>query len=176
MNPPLKVLYAEDDENDAFFMRRAFGKLGRPAELEIVFDGRQAVERLSRSLDPALADSARPPMPDLLVLDIKMPVLSGLEVLGWLRERPAFDRLPVVLFTSSTQPADIAISRARGANGYFSKLSNAAALHGLVDALLAALSSEPRHDGPLSVDGNLLAAPETPPGATGASGAPRPTG
>lgn len=169
MNSPLKVLYAEDDENDAFFMRRAFGKLGRPAELEIVFDGRQAIDRLSRSLDPTRADAGRSPMPDLLVLDIKMPVLSGLEVLGWLRDQPGFDRLPVVLFTSSTQPADIAISRARGANGYFSKLSNAAALHGLVEALLAALPPEPRRDETLSVEGNLLAAPEIPPGVAGAS-------
>ena len=161
MSSPLRVLYAEDDENDAFFMRRAFGKLVRPAELEIVFDGRQAIDRLSRLSDPALAETARPPMPDLLVLDIKMPVLSGLEVLAWLRERPVFDALPVVLFTSSTQPADIEISRARGANGYFSKLSNAAALHGLVDALLAALSPGLRPDEPLPVAGNLLASEGT---------------
>src|SRR4051812_43180666 len=100
------VLYAEDDENDAFFMERAFAKLKSPATLRIMPNGRAVIEYLSG--EGGFSDRKKYPLPALIILDIKMPLMSGLEVLEALRSEPALRALPVIMFTSSTQDSDIA--------------------------------------------------------------------
>ena len=80
------VLYAEDDENDVFFMERAFSKLQLRDALRVVPNGRAALEYLSGA--GVFADRTKHPLPELLLLDVKMPEMSGLEVLKWARARP----------------------------------------------------------------------------------------
>lgn len=143
----INVLYAEDDENDAFFMQRAFNRLGRRDELRIVNSGKQAIEYLKKN---AAGDRA----PGLVILDIKMPEASGLEVLAWLRSQPAFSALPVVMFTSSVQEQDVAVSRSAGANAYLVKPANAENLVPLVERLLTAATLP--SGGRLEVPENLL--------------------
>ncbi len=116
---PLPVLYAEDDENDAFLMQRAFRQLAIPNPLEIVADGKLAVEYLRGT--GAYADRQQHPMPCLVLLDLNMPGKSGLEVLKWLRAQPAISTLPVVVLTSSNQQTDIHRAYIQGANGYLIK-------------------------------------------------------
>ncbi|MEO5960420.1 MAG: response regulator [Opitutaceae bacterium] len=134
--PTNLVLYAEDDENDVFFMERAFSKLKLRGALRVVQNGRAAVDYLSGTR--AYVDRAKYPLPNLLLLDVKMPEMSGLEVLKWARERPAFQPLPILLFTSSTQRSDIEFSRAHEASGYLVKPSNSDHLAVLVSKILAA--------------------------------------
>lgn len=148
------VLYAEDDENDAFFMQRAFAKLGRSDALRIVRDGKQALEYLAGT--GAFADRAKHPSPALVLLDVKMPRMSGLEVLRWLRASPAHDRIPVVMFTSSTQDADLTTSRQIGANAYIVKPANADHLAALIDDLLGASEQLVAPNAQLKVTGNEL--------------------
>jgi CheY-like chemotaxis protein len=136
MNAPPLVLYAEDDENDAFFMQRAFAKLRLPDALQILPTGKQVVEYLSGTGD--FADRARHPMPTLLILDVKMPEMSGLEALAWVRAREEFSGLPIVMFSSSTQATDIAYCSEHDANAYLVKPANANQLVSLVSELLAA--------------------------------------
>jgi two-component system response regulator len=112
------VLYAEDDENDVFFMTSAFAKLVPHVPLVIVRDGREATKYL------ASADDANKPR--LLLLDLKLPLMSGLEVLSWIREREKFASLPVAILTSSTEPYDLMYCRAKGANAYLEKTAQAA--------------------------------------------------
>lgn len=152
------VLYAEDDENDAFFMRRAFGKLRHPPALRIVPDGRKAVDYLSGVGN--FADRAAHPLPQLLLLDIKMPYLTGREVLTWVRQQPAFAQLPVVMLTSSTQTGDIEYCRKAGANAFLVKPSQAERLSELAQSiatLCETVRMPPGVDGILSISGNQFA-------------------
>lgn len=152
------VLYAEDDENDAFFMRRAFGKLRNPPALRIVPDGRKAVDYLSGA--GTFADRAANPLPLLLLLDIKMPYLTGREVLTWVRQQPALAPLPVVMLTSSTQTGDIEYCRKAGANAFLVKPSQAERLGELAQSianLCATLPMPPAATGTLAINGNQLA-------------------
>jgi CheY-like chemotaxis protein len=138
MTPPRahSVLYAEDDENDVFFMERAFSKLKLRSVLHVVTNGRAAVDYLVGT--GVFADRGRHPLPDVLLLDVKMPEMSGLEVLAWARQTPEFQSLPILLFTSSTQRTDIEFSRARRANGYLVKPSNSEDLAVLMRRILDA--------------------------------------
>jgi CheY-like chemotaxis protein len=149
------VLYAEDDENDAFFMQRAFAMLKRPKALRIVRDGAEAIEYL-RGVGE-FSDRTKHPFPSLVVLDVKMPRMSGLEVLQRLRADPTIARVPVVMFTSSTQDSDIEVSRARGADAYLVKPSNSEQLAVLMGDLVEAAKSVLNRRSLLGVRGNRLA-------------------
>ncbi len=154
MNAPPLVLYAEDDENDAFFMERAFARLHRRCALRIVPNGRHVIDYLAEA--GAYRHRHRFPLPALLILDVKMPELTGLEVLHWVRRQEApFASLPVVIFTSSTQEKDVARSREDRASAYLVKPSSADHLVLLVDELLNALPGLPP-GGLLPVQGNRL--------------------
>lgn len=150
------VLYAEDDENDAFFMQRAFGKMGRSGDLRIVHDGQEAKDYLMGTA--AFASRGEFPIPRLLMLDIKMPLGNGLEVLQWVRQQPKFKALVVVMLTSSIQPADIAFCVANGANAYLAKSSRFDLLNELMPAVLAAAATGSDTLRRLDLPGNLLPA------------------
>lgn len=153
-----RVLYAEDDENDAFFMERAFTEMGAGGCLRVVCNGELATEYLAGT--GAFGSRAEFPIPDLLLLDVKMPEMSGLEVLSWVRQRPEFKRLTVVMFTSSTQPADVEYCAAHGADAYLVKPSQAARLKDLMPLVLAARMTEVEGRRRLEIPGNQLSALE----------------
>jgi CheY-like chemotaxis protein len=154
MSARVAVLYAEDDENDAFFMQRAFAKLKRPDALRIVPSGTKVLAYLEGEGEFAARETF--PLPEMVLLDVKMPEMSGLEALAKIRERREFDALPLVMFTSSTQESDIAFSREHGANGYFVKPSNADHLFRLIHTLLGAIQRIDPQSPRLPVEGNLL--------------------
>jgi len=97
----LRVLLVEDDEDHVFLVRRALADLaGAEVAVEVAGDGEQAVERLARS-----RFSPGGP-PQLVLLDLKMPRMDGLEVLRRIRADEAAARLPVVVLTSSEHQDD----------------------------------------------------------------------
>ena len=151
---PRSILYAEDDENDVFFMERAFSKLKLADALQVVPNGRAAVDYLS-GVGP-FADRSKHPLPDMVLLDVKMPEMSGLEVLKWARARPEYKSLPILLFTSSTQRTDIDFSRNHRASGYLVKPSNAEHLATLVDKILNALANGAAGADVLDVEENQI--------------------
>jgi len=132
------ILYAEDDENDTYFMVRAFSEMGVPERLRTVGNGKLATDYLS-GVSP-FGDREKYPIPTLLLLDIKMPKMTGLQVLHWVRERPEFSNLTVIMFTSSTQSADIAFCAAHGANAYLAKDSRSDRLSARLPKILEAKS------------------------------------
>jgi CheY-like chemotaxis protein len=129
--PP--VLYAEDEENDAFLMERAFLKAGVANPLQIVVDGAAAIRYLSGVGE--FSERGRYPLPCLLLLDLNLPRQSGLEVLEWTRAQPALRAMPIVILTSSSQNRDIGSAYALGANGYLVKPPSSERLIELVTGL-----------------------------------------
>jgi CheY-like chemotaxis protein len=113
------VLAAEDEESDAVLLQLAFGRAGLPNLLVIVRDGQEAIEYLSRWVPYADGDSD--PLPSLLLLDLKMPRMTGFDVLAWLRDKPQFKDLPVVVLSSSSHESDIQRARELGAWDYHIK-------------------------------------------------------
>src|SRR5262249_39850353 len=108
------VLLVEDDENDRLLIERAFDK-GRIANpIRSVTNGEDAVAYLSGT--GTFADRERHPMPVVMLLDLKLPRKSGLEVLEWVRQQSGLKRLPVVVLTSSREAVDINRAYDLGAN------------------------------------------------------------
>ena len=130
---PGTVLYAEDEPTDIFFLERAFGIAGILHRLQSVPDGQVAIEYLSGT--GAYIDREPNPTPCLILLDINMPRLSGLEVLEWVRKQSALKKVPVLMLTSSSHPADMEKARHLEANDYLIKPSNPAQLVELVRAI-----------------------------------------
>lgn len=133
------LLYADDDENDRFFMQRAFKKIGLTLHLALVADGSEALDYVWGRAQ--YADRAAYPPADLVLLDLKMPNLTGMEALRALREHPASAQLPIIMLTSSRQDSDLEEARALKATGYFVKPSNAEELKQLVDCFPAICAS-----------------------------------
>ena len=106
------VLVADDDENDVFLLRRAFQKAGLPHTLIHVRDGQEAINYLSGKNHAKLK---------LFLLDLKMPLVDGFDVLLWLRARREPICLPVVVLSSSTMPDDKNRAKELGANDYLAK-------------------------------------------------------
>jgi CheY-like chemotaxis protein len=122
MSKKAVILLAEDEETDAYFVDMAFKKAGLPHSISHVFDGQQVIEYLTG--EGRFADRANHPMPNLLLLDLKMPRVNGFDVLTWLREQADLKNLPVVVLTSSDYPADIEQARKLGAADYRLKPSS----------------------------------------------------
>jgi len=117
------ILLVEDSEDDVFFATRAFKAAGIVAPVLRVEDGRRAIDYLNGK--GPYADRAKFPFPYVVLLDIKMPLVTGFEVLQWIRKQSSYPTVPVVMFTSSNQECDIAKAYALGANAYLVKPNQA---------------------------------------------------
>jgi CheY-like chemotaxis protein len=115
----LSILQVEDDENDVFLLRHAFEHAGVTTPIHITRDGQEAIEYLSG--EGKYADRKLFPVPSLIILDVKMPRRSGLEVLRWIRSHQLFSCIPVVMLSSSAQPRDIDQAYEAGANAFVVK-------------------------------------------------------
>ena len=126
------ILLVEDDSNDVALIRRAFARAGLDVRLHSVEDGEAAVQYLSGA--GPYADRAAHPLPDVVLLDLKLPRRSGLEVLAWVRGVARLKRLPVVVLTSSRESTDVNGAYDLGANSYLVKPGSFEDLLGLVQA------------------------------------------
>lgn len=113
------VLMAEDDEHDIIATRRAWkaGQMANP--LHIVNNGEECIDYLERR--GAYSDPASSPRPGILLLDLNMPRMDGLETLQYIRNSERFASLPVVMLTTSRAEEDRVKSYALGANAYIVK-------------------------------------------------------
>jgi CheY-like chemotaxis protein len=112
------ILLAEDYDDDVALLQRAFQKAGVPG-VRVVRNGDQMIDYLQGN--GAYSDRDCHPFPNLLLLDIKMPRRSGLEVLQWIRAEKSTRRLPVVVLTSSQNIHDVNRAHDLGANSYLVK-------------------------------------------------------
>jgi chemotaxis family two-component system response regulator Rcp1 len=122
--PVQRILLVEDNPGDAQLVRMAFAEALPSARVSVVTDGEAALVRL-RDEGP----------PDLLLLDLNLPRLSGHEVLQEIRADAALRRLPVVVLSSSEAEADVTRSYELGANSHVAKPGDVDALFALAETL-----------------------------------------
>lgn len=122
-SPPNKhvahILLVEDREDDVLFFRRAFRSADLLHRITHLQDGEEAIKYLSRQAP--YDDPAQHPVPDVIVLDLKMPKKDGFEVLQWLRDQSALKPAPVVILTSSDRDYDKQRAKELGAGSYYTK-------------------------------------------------------
>lgn len=128
-----EILLVEDDSNDVLLIERTFSQSKVDIPLRVVRDGDDAVTYLLG--EGMYRDRSQYPLPSLVLLDLKLPRRSGLEVLEWMRQQPVIRRIPVVVLTSSRENTDIDRAYELGVNSYLQKPVSYDALHELVRAL-----------------------------------------
>lgn len=110
------ILIVEDDENDLLFLRMAFEKVGIDNAVHTVNDGSQAIDYLSGT--GIYGDRDKFPFPSLMMLDLKMPIVNGFEVLDWWHESGQRSDLPIIVLSGSPLSQDIEKARSLGATAY----------------------------------------------------------
>ena len=133
MNTEHVILVVEDSADDVLFLERAIAKAGITARHQFVTDGDAAVRYLAGNGE--FTDRVKHPLPTLVLLDLKLPRRSGLEVLQWLRQQEHTRSTIVVVLTSSQEDGDIARAYAAGANSYLVKPISPQKMNELVNAL-----------------------------------------
>lgn len=116
MNPGrnYKIALVEDNPGDVYLIQEALRERGIAYSLELFQDAEGIVQKLS-------VDHANGHSPDLILLDLNLPKIEGLDVLRSLRSLPGLDGVPIGILTSSQSPQDQAKAEAAGANRYIQK-------------------------------------------------------
>ena len=126
------ILLVEDNEDDIFIMQKAIKRAGIAAPIFVVEDGRKALDYVEGRGE--FADRSRYPLPQLILLDLKLPQLHGFDVLKAIRSNPALPPLLIIVLTSSDQDSDIERAYRIGANSYLVKPPTPEKLDGMVKA------------------------------------------
>lgn len=113
------VLMAEDDEDDRLLIRDAVKESGQALTVTIVADGEEVIDYLHQT--GRFEDTPGFRLPNLILLDLNMPRKDGRETLAALKSDPALRQIPVVMFTTSNDPLDIAYCYDLGANSFITK-------------------------------------------------------
>lgn len=121
MEKILPILYAEDNENDIELTLEAFKECKIKNRIDVVRDGQQVLDYLTYQGDYANREKEKP---IVILLDIKMPKLDGLEALKIIKENEELKTIPVVMLTSSSIEKDLVESYSIGANAYVIKPIN----------------------------------------------------
>jgi two-component system response regulator len=119
----IRILLVEDSSEDVLFFKRAAAKAGLRCSLEVVQNGQLAIDRLSAGPSP---------LPTHILLDLKMPLVSGLEVLAWIRSHPDVATLPVIILTSSQLSSDSSRANELGVDAFLVKPVSSKALLDIV--------------------------------------------
>lgn len=108
------IFYVEDDPDYAFILQTAISEVHQGLTVSVVEDGRNAIEQLK-----AFSDSRNKPR--LILLDLNLPGLSGLDILRSIKEMPYLKYIPIILFSTSDNPKDVKASYEFGANAFVTK-------------------------------------------------------
>ena len=126
------ILHVEDDENDVLLIHHALKKAGILDPIQVATDGQMAIDYFEGA--GKFADRSEFPLPTLVLLDLKLPHVPGLEVIKWIR-REAGLSVPLVVLTSSEHEGDIAAAYELGANAYLVKPTDSRKLAEMAQAI-----------------------------------------
>ena len=127
------ILHVEDDSNDVLLLQHACEGAGLTCHLTSVTDGDEAIAYLSGQ--NGFHNREQHPLPQLILLDLKMPRVNGFDVLACMRHQEQFRHLPVVVLTSSNHEADVRRAYEAGANSYLVKPVDFNALTNLIKTI-----------------------------------------
>jgi CheY-like chemotaxis protein len=113
------ILIVDDDENDIFFVKRAFTEINVHCTFQMLKNGQEAVDYLQGHGE--YANREKYPLPMMILMDLKMPIMDGFQVLAWLRTRPGIRVIPTIVFSSSDLASDITRAYELGANSFMTK-------------------------------------------------------
>jgi len=113
------ILLADDCDDDVQIVRRALRMAGIDLPLQVVSDGEEATAYLNG--EGKFANRAEYPLPDLFLLDLKMPLKNGFEILQWVRKHPTLAPLRTIVLTTSDEVKDVNRAYALGANSFLTK-------------------------------------------------------
>ncbi len=113
------ILHVEDDADAAYFLKRALQKANLDLDLRQLKDGEEAIRYLASQ--PPFNDRSTHPAPHIILLDLKMPLKDGFDVLSWIKENPPLTSIPVIVLTSSDREADIQRAKTLGATAFLTK-------------------------------------------------------
>jgi len=119
MDCKFTIVVAEDDANDRKLLHLALQRNLKPVEIHELTDGIETVEYLKG--EGRFKDRIKFPLPDLLIVDLKMPRMDGLQVIDWVRKEPQLARLPIVMLSGSGLDQDVAEAYRLGVNSYIRK-------------------------------------------------------
>jgi CheY-like chemotaxis protein len=121
-----KIFLADDDEEDIELLKSAINETCSRLQLTIAADGEALLQLLQQTSKP-----------DLILLNLKMPLKDGRECLKEIRRKMEFDNIPVAIYSTSSSPADIEYCLSTGANHYFIKPPSYSGLVSIVKGLCA---------------------------------------
>jgi len=130
---PPQVLLVEDNPDHEELIRRAFAELEPKVALAVARHGEEALDYLHRRGE--YQDPSRSPRPRLILLDLRLPRVDGLEVLGEIKSSPTLRSTPVVVLTTSDSEHDVARAYAQHANSYLVKPAEFARIRELIDRM-----------------------------------------
>ena len=110
-----RILICDDDQDDRVLLYEAFGVAGVDARLGSVKDGLELVKYLESS------DGKRKPRPDIILLDVNIPKMDGWQALEWIKSNPKYRAIPVVMLTTSSEPAEVDRCYRAGADSFITK-------------------------------------------------------
>jgi CheY-like chemotaxis protein len=113
------ILHVEDDPNDVLLLEHAHRKAGIQCNIQRVADGDEAISYLEGK--DRFADRQQFPLPQVILLDLKMPRLNGFDVLSWRRKNDKFKSVPVIVLSSSNHDVDLKRAYELGVNSYLIK-------------------------------------------------------
>src|ERR1051326_182721 len=112
------ILLVEDEENDVLLMQRALNRAAVVNPVHVAHNGREAIDYFEGA--DRFANRKEFPLPCLVLLDLKLPYVMGLDILKWIRQQPEMATI-VIILSSSAARADIAAAYRLGANGFLVK-------------------------------------------------------
>lgn len=127
----------DDDEDDRIFFQDALIESGYNHELRFAINGKDLMQQLNE-----IQDSGSQKLPDLIFLDLNMPLRDGREVLKAIRSTPAYSLIPVFIYTTSSSDHDVNLCYSNGANLYITKPSN---FHKIVQMIKAVCDLVDKH-------------------------------
>jgi CheY-like chemotaxis protein len=121
-----KVLLIDDDKDDQLFFLDAVQEIDEKVICDLADNGEKGIEQLTKN----------PPPPDIIFLDLNMPVMNGFECLTYLQKDAEFKKIPVVVFTTSSNPNDKERAQKLGAKLFVTKPPDFAAFKMILAAAL----------------------------------------